>query len=194
MKINVKAKPYKGYVFFPRVIMVLFKDGNKSLDFGALGDFIAFAAECDWDKKHPTYGYLTKPDEYLASRWGCDISTIWRKKMKLKKLGLLRDTASGFLRLHYMEWLFEAHFAKELAKQEIANSQELVARTQELIASSQRNIADTQDVQGQDGTQSFNVSSKEDLSVGFNEDSYKSNKDKELENMMRVAEEVFGDD
>ena len=115
-------------------------------------------------------------------------------KMKLKKLGLLRGTASGFLRLHYMECLFEAHFAKELAKLEIANSQELIARTQEIIASSQNNIADTQDVQGQDDTQSFNVSSKEDLSVGFKEDSYKSNREKELENMMRVADEVFGDD
>lgn len=113
--------------------------------------------------------------------------------MDLKKLGLLKETDSGLFRLHYIEW-FEASVAKELAKQEFANSQELVAKTQELIASSQKDIADMQDVQGQDDTQSFNVSSKEDLSVGFSGDSYKSNKDKELENMMRAAEEVFGDD
>lgn len=193
MKINVKAKPYKGYIFFPRVIMMLFKDGNKSLDFGALGSFMAITSECDWDKKHPTYGCLNKTDEQLALKWGCDLSTVWRKKMKLKQLGLLQETDNGLLRLNYIEW-FEAPVAKELAKLEIANSQELIAKTQELIASSQEKVADMQDVQGQDDPQSFNVSSKEDLSVGFNEDSYKSNKDKELENMMRVADEVFGDD
>ena len=123
MKINVKAKPYKGYIFFPRVLMLIFKRNNK-LDFGALGEFIAFATECDWDKKHPSYGCMTKPDDYLARRWGCDLSTVWRKKLNLKELGLLKETDSGFLRLNYIEWL-EAPLAKELAKQEFANSQEL---------------------------------------------------------------------
>src|SRR3989344_1771586 len=89
MKINVKDKPYKGYIFLPRVIMMLFKDGNKSLDFGALGSFIAIASECDWDRKHPTYGCLNKTDEQLAIKWGCDLSTVGRKKMRLKQLRLL---------------------------------------------------------------------------------------------------------
>ena len=193
MKINVKAKPYKGYIFFPRVIMLRFKNENDALDFDALANFMAFASECVWDrKKLDYYGCLNKTDEELAIKWGCDLSTVWRKKMKLKKLGLLQESESGLLRLNYFEW-FEAPIAKELAKQEIANSQELIARTQELIASSQRKIADVQDHQGYNDPQSFNVSSKEDLSVGFNED-YKSNKDKEREDLERAVEEVFGDD
>lgn len=186
MKINVKAKPYKGYIFFPRVIMVLFKDENKSLDFGALGNFIAVASECDWDKKHPTYGCLNKTDEQLAIKWGCDLSTAWRKKMRLKQLGLLQESANGLLRLNYIEW-FEAPVAKELAKQEIANSQELIARTQELIASSQRNIADMQEPQGHNDPQSFNVSSKEDLSVGFSRGNSLSNED--IDEIARQLEE-----
>jgi len=171
--------------------MVLFKNNNKSLDFGALGSFIAVASECDWYRKHLTYGCLNKTDEELAIKWGCDLSTVWRKKMKLKQLGLLQESESGLLRLNYIEW-FEASVAKELGKQVIANSQELIAKTQELIASSQQKLADMQDSYGHNEPQSFKSSFKEDLSVGFNESNYKSDKDKE--DMERVAEEVFGDD
>jgi len=187
MKINVKAKPYKGYIFFPRVIMLSFISNNK-LEFGILGDFIAFATECDWDKRHPTYGCLTKPDEYLARRWGCDLSTVWRKKKNLKKAGFLREADNGLLRLHFIEW-FEAPIAKELAKQEFADSQELIAKTHEIIASSQSKIADMQEAQGDNDPQSFNVSSKEDLSVGFSRDNSLSNEDIE-----EIARQLGEDD
>lgn len=193
MKINVKAKPYKGYIFLPRVIMLLFKNGNKSLDFGALGSLIAVASECDWDKKHPTYGCLNKTDEQLAVRWSCDLSTVWRKKMRLKQLGLLQESENGLFRLNYIEW-FEAPTAKELARLEIADSQELIAKTQELIASSQRNIADMQEPQFHNYPQSFNVSSKEDLSVGFNGKGYSSDEIKKLEEAWKIGEELFEND
>ena len=188
MKINVKAKPYKGYIFFPRVIMLRFKNENDALDFEALANFMAFASECVWDrKKLDYYGCLNKTDEELAIKWGCDLSTVWRKKMKLKRLGLLQEVPNGLLRLNYIEW-FEAPVAKGLSKLEIANSQELIAKTQELIASSQRNIADMQEPQGHNDPQSFNVSSKEDLSVGFSRDNSLSNED-----IDSVVSEVFSD-
>ena len=121
MKINIKAKPYKGYIFFPRVIMLRFKNENNALDFGALANFMAFASECVWDrKKLDYYGCLNKTDEELAIKWGCDLSTVWRKKMKLKRLGLLQEVPNGLLRLNYIEW-FEAPVAKGLSKLEIAN-------------------------------------------------------------------------
>lgn len=188
MNINVKGKSYKGYIYFMRAIMLLFQNENKSLDFGTLGTFIAIASECDWDRKHPTYGCLTKPDEYLARRWKCNPSTVWRKKMNLKRLGLLKETDSGLFRLCYIEW-FEASVAKELAKEEFANSQEFIARTQDLVASSQRKIADVQAYQGYNDPQSFNVSSKENLSVGFRRDNELSNEDIE-----RIARELAEND
>ncbi|KKR13386.1 hypothetical protein A2865_03010 [Candidatus Woesebacteria bacterium RIFCSPHIGHO2_01_FULL_39_17] len=164
MNINVKTrKPYKGFFCFSRVMLLLFQTGNNVLDFGALGSYIALVGEADWDRRHSTYGCITRSDEDLARKWNCDPSTVWRKKNQLKELGVLVKRDDGFYRVKHIE-LLELPTAMKLSKLVIADSQDLIAKTQELIAESQKNIADMQEGQGQNSTQSFNVSSKDNLS------------------------------
>lgn len=163
MNINVKAKPYKGFFCFSRPMLLLFQPQNKVLDFGALGSYIALVSEADWDWKHSTYGCITKSDEDLARKWGCDSSTIWRKKNQLKELGILEKREDGLYRIKHIE-LLELHTAMKMSKLEIADSQDLIAKTQELIAESQKDIADMQEGRGQNDAQSSDVSSKGDLS------------------------------
>lgn len=160
---NTDLKPYKGYVYFPRAIMLIFQR-NKAIDFDGLGSFIAFALECDWDKKHPTYGLLVKPFDYLARKWHCNPSTVYRKRDKLVSLGLLKHEENGYVRLKYFEW-FDPSISKELATMEFADSQDLIAQTQKLVANVQGKVADSQIVQDQFKPQSFNVSSKGNISV-----------------------------
>jgi hypothetical protein len=156
-------KQYKGYICLPRAVLLIFMT-NGAINFGALGSYITFASECDWDKKHATFACLTKPDDYLASKWGCNISTIWRQKNRLLELGLMEKNDIGYLRMKYFEW-FEAATAKRLAKISIADSKDLIAKVQELIAEPHKNSADLQEYSGQKDTQSFNVSSKSNLGV-----------------------------
>lgn len=160
---NIDIKPYKGYVYFIRAIMLIFQN-NKALDFDGLGSFIAFALECDWDRKHPTYGLLTKPFDYLAQKWNCDPSTVYRKRDKLISLGLLEKTDKDLLRLRYIEW-FDPSISKELARMDFADSQKLFAKTQELVADMQGKAADMQTGQVQYSPQSSNVSSKDNIRV-----------------------------
>src|SRR3990170_935919 len=150
MNINVKTrKPYKGFFCFSRVMLLLFQTGNNVLDFGALGSYIALVGEADWDRRHSTYGCITRSDEDLARKWNCDPSTVWRKKNQLKELGVLVKRDDGFYRVKHIE-LLELPTAMKLSKLVIADSQDLIAETQE--------------GQGQNSTQSFNVSSKDNLS------------------------------
>ena len=167
---KMEHKPYKGYVVIPRGIILPFLRPTRLLEFGA---FIAIAIECDWDRRHSTYGCLTKSDDEFANRWGCDISTVWRYKKKLLQMGLLVHQ-DNLVRVKYFEW-FEAPFVRHLAKMQLATMQELIAKSQELIADVQGNIADMQNSQDQNKPQSFNVASKGNLSLsnddtGFSQD------------------------
>jgi len=167
MKITQQIKPYKGYLHFPRALLLVFK--IESLDFGLLGAFIAFSTECDWDRHHDTYGCLTKPDEYLARKWGCNLTTVWRKKQQLLKRGCFEITKQGYYKLNYIEW-FEPLIAKQLAKLALSTSQELIAKTQEIIANTNWNIADVQTTPSQNTDKSFKFPFKGNISVGLKED------------------------
>lgn len=158
---KMELKPYKGYIVIPRGIILPFL--GKPLHLPEFGIFIAIVIECDWDRRHSTYGCLTKSDSELAIRWGCNVSTMWRYKKRLLKMGLL-VRQDKLIRVRYFEW-FEAPFVKQLAKIPIATMQELIAKSQELIADMQGNIADVQNSQDQNKPQSFNVSSKGNLSL-----------------------------
>lgn len=177
---KMEHKPYKGYIVIPRgMVLPFLKNLLRPHEFGV---FIIIAIECDWDRHHSTYGCLTKSDGELASRWGCDISTVWRYKKKLLKMGFLVHQ-DNLVRVKYFEW-FEAPFVRQLAKIPIATMQELIAKTQELIADMQGNIAYTQHSQGQNRSQSFNVSSKGNLRVS-NDEEDESFSDEELDRIVR---------
>ena len=160
---NTDIKPYKGYVYFIRAIMLLFQN-NKALDFDGLGTFVAFAIECDWDPRHSTYGHLKKSFDYLARKWNCDNSTVYRKKDKLISLDLIEKTDQNMYRVKYFEW-FNPRMSNKLANMEFADSQDLIANTQKLVANVQDKVANVQTVQDQYNPQSFNVSSKDNISV-----------------------------
>lgn len=187
---NTDIKPYKGYVCLPKAIMLFFQR-NKALDFDGLGSFMAFAIECDWDRRHPTYGLIVKPFEYLARKWHCNPSTVYRKRDKLVSLGLLKQEENGYTRLKYIEWL-EPFISKELGKVEFADSQSLIAKTQELIADVQDKVADVQTIQDQYKPQSFNVSSKDNISVISSQSEDESFSDEELDRISDEIDKLYG--
>lgn len=189
--------------------MLLFQN-NKTMDFSSFGFYIALASECDWDKRHAAYGCLKASNDELARMWHCSPSTIWRNKEGLKEIGLLFESETGYPRLGLFE-LFHPLVAKELAKLEFANSQDLIAQTQEKISNLHQIFANTQEDYVQKDPQSFNVSSKEDLGFFDREPgeervaSEPSEEDKAWMNspafeesvdknalMNQVADEVFG--
>lgn len=169
---KMEPKPYKGYIVIPRGIILPFL--GKPLRLFEFGVFIAIALECDWDRHHSTFGCLTKSDGELAIRWGFNVSTMWRYKKRLLQMGLL-VRQDNLVRVKYFEW-FEAVFVKQLAKIPIATMQELIAKTQELIADMQGDVAIMQHSQVQNKPQSFNVSSKGNLSLS-NDDTDLSQED-----------------
>lgn len=172
---------------------------NNPLDFSSLGVFIAFASECDWDRRHPTYGCLTKPDDYLANKWGCNLTTVWRNKKKLRELGFLSKSELGYFRLSHIEW-FDPRIAKELAKVEFADEQDFIAKTKELIAASQEKFAYLQDSQGYSDPQSFKFPSKGNIGVSESESgeiseeerAWREEQARKSKEMSEVADEVFG--
>lgn len=167
MKIKQKRKPYKGYLPTPKTLMLFFQK-DKGFDFAGFGSLIALASLCDWDSRHESYACLKLTDDDIAHLWKCNPSTVWRIRKRLEKKGLIHTSDVGYPRLTYFE-LFDYQITKELAKQEFADSQELIAKTQELIAVKQGKIADVQDNQVQNDTQSSRFSSKENVGVSESE-------------------------
>lgn len=163
---KLEAKPYKGYLPFLRAILLVFQ--KKTLDITMLGAFIAIACECDWDIKHSTYGCLVKSDSYLATRWGCNLSTVHRRKKQLVGLNCLVETDQGYLRLNHMEW-FQIQVAKTLGKEPFANSQDFIAETQKIVAQMQPKIANMQEKRGQNSLQSSNVSYKGNIRLSHSD-------------------------
>ena len=162
---KMEQKPYKGYIVILRVIILPFLDKPiRLLEFGV---FIAIVIECDWDKKHSTYGCLVKSNAELASRWGCDSSTVLRHKKRLIDTGLLIER-NGLLKIKNFE-LFEVGLAKQLAKIPLATPQDLFANLQSIVANPHESIANMQDNQAQNTPQSSNVSFKGNLSLSNNE-------------------------
>lgn len=183
---EIHLKPYKGYIVIPRAVVLLFL--SNTLQLLEFGTYLAFASECDWDKKHETYGCVNKTDKELADRWHLDISTIWRYKQKLLAKGLLVNHGK-LVKIQHFE-LFDIGVAKRLASIPLATPQELFANLQNIIAKPQEDIANLQDYQDQNRPQSFNVSSKGDLSLSNNEDD--SFSDEELDRITKEIDEMRG--
>lgn len=172
---KMEQKPYKGYIVIPRgIILPFLGKPPRILEFGA---FIAIVSECDWDRRHNTYGCLTKTDLQLATRWGCSIATVWRYKQKLIAMRLLVPQ-DKLLRVKYFEW-FEVAVVKQIAKVPLTNVQDLFAISQKIIANLHEDIAKVQDEQGKNSVQSFNVSSKGNLGLSNKYQNKVSNRDED---------------
>lgn len=163
MRIKKKTKPYKGYLPTPKTLMLFFQK-DKGFDFAGFGSLIALASLCDWDIRHEAYACLKLTDDEIGRLWKCSPSTVWRIRKRLEKKGLMHTSEIGYPRLTHFE-LFDYQITKELAKEEFANSQEVIARTQELVAVKQGKIAKVQDNQDQNVPQSSRFSSKENVGV-----------------------------
>lgn len=159
MKINYKTNS-SGYFIILRALQTLFK--SKGLNFTQFGAYICFISQVDFDEKHKNYGVITRDDKELAKEWNCSETTVFRNRKELISKGLLLFEDGQTKVPNY--YIFELKWAKLLVKIPIAYLHEILSNPQKDMAELQLFIAKTQENQDLKGTQSFNVSSKSDLS------------------------------
>lgn len=159
---DIENKPYKGYLPFLRAVILLFKT-KKEVNFNLLGTYLAFLAEADWDCKHLKYKYIEATDEELARKWGCSLTTIWRKKKDLEQLGLLSKGRRKMVIVEHLE-LFERDIVNNLANVPFSDKDSFISVAEEEILKFRRKISKMKERRAQKGLQSFKLSSKRDLS------------------------------
>jgi len=159
MKINYKSNS-SGYFIILRALQSLFK--SKGLNFTQFGAYICFISQVDFDAKHKNYGLITRDDQELAKEWNCSETTVFRNRKELINKGLLLYENGQTKVPNY--YIFELKWAKVLVKIPITHLQDIISNPQDNMAELQSFIAKMEELQGQNGTQSFNVSSKSDLS------------------------------
>jgi len=113
MKIKYKPKN-TGYITIPRKIQGLLK--CLKINFTNLGAYISFVCQADWDKRHTNYRAILADDDILANYWGYDISTVYRQRKKLIKVGLLEEK-DGITFVKNLD-IFNIRTTKALAKKE----------------------------------------------------------------------------
>lgn len=159
MKIVHKAN-FKGYITILRSIQYLLKD--KTINFTQLGAFISFAAQADWDSRHPHYSVIIRDDAELAREWGCSVTTVSRKRKELIKIGVLYEK-DGLTRIKNFS-MFELKWLKTLANVPPTITKTFYAMTLDEVAESVDSIAKMHQVPPQNDTQSSNGPSKGELS------------------------------
>lgn len=159
MKIKYKTK-FGGYVPLLRATFYLIK--NKTLSFAQFGAYIFLISQVDFDRRHKTYGVIIRDDYEIASELGCDSTTIYNQRKILIKKGLLQEK-DGVTSVPNF-YLFESEWVKLLSKLPPELFQELFVKPQGGIEQLQKVIEKTQSSQLQKQPQSFNISSKDNLS------------------------------
>jgi len=151
---------YSGYIPVLRSILLLFKYKNLSLS--QLGAYIYFVMQADFDNRHPHYGAILRDDKQLANEIGVSHTTIYRQRKNLIKAGLLTEKNNiTFITNYHM---FEFERVKKLVKLKLPNLQDLFTKPQEEMADLELSIANMQNCPLQKVDQSFNTSSKGNLS------------------------------
>lgn len=84
----------KGYRFEPKGFALGALDAGVSPQ--AYWFFSVLVSLCDWDTKHFTYGVVKTRVPALAERCGCNISTVYRYRNELEKVGLVRFKEGRF--------------------------------------------------------------------------------------------------
>lgn len=181
MKLKYKTN-FSGYLPILRGLLLLLK--NHTLNFTQLGIYICLVSQVDFDDKHDNYKILIRDDAELAKEWGVDASTIYRHRRSLIKKGLFieRDGLTVLPNFH----IFQLEWVKIFAKLPYSTLQTLFTELQEDIEKEQFFIAEVQKKQDQKDTQSFNVSSKGELSSSTKDNSYVN----EYEDIDNILSEV----
>lgn len=159
MKIEYKTN-FAGYFTILRAIQYLLKD--KTLNLTQLGAYICFIAQSDYDPRHKFYGVITRDDKEIARELSLDKTTIFNHRKNLIKKGLLVDD-NGYTKIPNF-YIFELKWVKGLAKAPARFLQWLIGNPQRVIEDLPELIEKIQQVQLQNEPQSFNVSSKGNLS------------------------------
>lgn len=172
MKIKYKTN-LKGYITVLRSISLLLKD--NTLDLSLLGAYLLFVMQADWDKKHDNYTMIIRDDKQLASEWGCSQSTVNRKRNQLIKMGLLK-VENGITQVTNFS-MFVPEWTKTYAKLPAETTKSLYSLTIDQVAKEISSLADMHKNQDQKSIQSFNVPSKENITLSSSnnkniEDSY----------------------
>lgn len=115
---KMKYNPQQsGYITVLRDFQKLLS--NKELSFSLLGAYLLFVFQADWDRRHNNCRAILPDDKDLAKLWNCHISTVYRMKKKLVKLGLIEFTNE----VYYIKnlSLFETGTIKSVLKKNLAN-------------------------------------------------------------------------
>ncbi len=149
---------YHGYLVLPRQAKLLEKD----LGYALFGFYITLIMEAVWDRSNLQFSYITKSHSSLAVIMNCNQSTVSRQLKNLeKKKYLIRYKDS--IHLAYFP-LFLKDVAKKMHSMNYANLHELYADIHRINAELQEDYAALHSTRGQIGYQSFNISSKVNLS------------------------------
>lgn len=159
MKIKYKTK-FNGYL--PLLRAALYLMTSNTLSFAQFGAYIVLVSQADFDKRHKNYGVIIRDDYEIADALGCDSTTVYNHRKTLIKKGLLQET-NGLTSVPNF-YLFEHEWVKLLSKLPPEFFQELFVKPQGGVEQLQRVIEKTQSRQPQKQPQSFNVSSKGELS------------------------------
>lgn len=89
MKVE-RAFKYKGTLSVPRSILTLVNE--KILTMNDLSWYLVFAMQTDFGHQYKTRGVITAGDKIVAKALKCDPTTVNKKRNKLIKVGLLKET------------------------------------------------------------------------------------------------------
>lgn len=160
---EMKNQPYIGYFMFLRAMLLLFMDDKHGMNFDALGTYICFISDADWDPTHANYKLLKVTDKDLSKKLNVKSSTFWRKRKVLEKIGLICKHPSGKTEVKFME-LIDKSTVGGIAKYPLSTKEELLSISGEVISEFKKNISDMKARQDQKRLQSFRVPFKGNLS------------------------------
>lgn len=87
MKIEIPIN-LKGSLPVPRAVTSLIN--QNLITISDLGWYLIFVMQADFGHKYKTYGVITKGDQIIANECGCNVTTVFKKRKKLIKVGLLK--------------------------------------------------------------------------------------------------------
>jgi len=87
MKIEIPIN-INGSLPVPRAITCLIN--QKIITISDFGWYLIFVMQADFGHKYKTYGVITRGDQIIADEYNCDFTTVFKKRKKLIKVGLLK--------------------------------------------------------------------------------------------------------
>ena len=104
-----------GYIVVLREIQKLLQ--HEDIGFAAIGAYIFFVFQADWDKRHKNYRAILPSDKQLAEYWKRSESAVFRNRKRLVGLNLLEEI-EGNTYIKNLD-MFNFGTVKTLAKKEV---------------------------------------------------------------------------